>query len=241
MDIVVVIPARMGSTRFPGKPLHLLAGKPMVQWVYEAARRAKYPKAVVIATPDEEIVHAAKRFGAECVRTRPDHETGTDRIAEASKILKNAAYINVQGDEPLIAPETIDACAEPLIKESAEMSSIYDVLPNEEESESSVVKVVTDLDDFALYFSRSPIPFRRNGGNFPMKKHIGVYAYTSELLARFSRWEPTPLERAEKLEQLRFLEHGVKIQMRYAKGTRVSVDTPEQAVVAERFLREVIS
>lgn len=213
----------------------------MVRWVYEAARKAKFPKAVFIATPDEEILQAAKKFGAECIRTRSDHETGTDRIAEVAKLLGKAAYVNVQGDEPLIASETIDACAEPLFHESREMSSVYDWLTREEENDSSVVKVVTDLEDCALYFSRSLIPFRRAENNFPMKKHIGVYAYTSDILEKFSRWEPTPLERAEKLEQLRFLEHGVKIQMSYARGTRVSVDTPEQAKIAENFLREVVS
>jgi len=213
----------------------------MVQWVYEAASRAKFPRGVVIATPDEEILQAAKKFGAECIRTRADHETGTDRIAEVSKLLGNAACVNVQGDEPLIRPETIDSCAEPLIRECTRMSSVYDWLAREEENDSSVVKVVTDLEDYALYFSRSPIPFRRGDYDAPIKKHIGVYAYTSEVLEEFSRWEPTPLERTEKLEQLRFLEHGVKIRMKYAKGTPVSVDTPEQAEVAERFLQEVSS
>lgn len=219
----------------------MLAGKPMVQWVYEAATRAKFPKAVIIATPDEEILQTAKKFGAECIRTRSDHKTGTDRITEVAKSLGDAAYVNVQGDEPLILPETIDACAEPLIRGSKEMSSVYDWLRKEEENDSSVVKVVTDLQDCALYFSRSPIPFHIGENSIPMKKHIGVYAYTSELLEKFSQWEPTPLERVEKLEQLRFLEHGVKIQMVYAKGTEVSVDTPEQAKIAERFLKEVVS
>lgn len=236
MRIVAVIPARMASTRCPGKPLRDLAGKPMLQWVYEAVCKAEIPTAVVIATPDQEIVDAANRFGCETVLTGDHHTTGTDRIAEAASILGADAYLNVQGDEPLIQPEAIDACARPILQGEAEMASVYDWMKPEDESNPAVVKVVTDLQDRALYFSRAPIPFRRGLQDQPLKQHVGLYAYTGNVLAKFATWKPTPLEQTEVLEQLRFMENGITIQMSLSKGTPVAVDTPEQAEMAARLL-----
>jgi 3-deoxy-manno-octulosonate cytidylyltransferase (CMP-KDO synthetase) len=235
MDIIVVIPARMASTRCPGKPLAILNGKPMVQWVFEAASKASLPTAVLIATPDEEICAAAKRFGAEAILTRHDHPTGTDRIAEVASMTAGDVFVNVQGDEPFIEPEAIDACIGPVARGSSAMASVYDWASPEDDENPNVVKVVTDLEDRALYFSRSPIPFVR-GSALRKKKHVGLYAYTKEVLLAFSTWSPTPLEQAEVLEQLRFMENGVGIQMSYAPGTPLAVDTPEQAAEASRLL-----
>jgi 3-deoxy-manno-octulosonate cytidylyltransferase (CMP-KDO synthetase) len=227
----------MGSTRFPGKPLVDLMGKPMVQWVVEAARRAEVADRVVVATPDEEIFEACRAFGAEAVMTRNDHPTGTDRIAEVSEHLPAEVYVNVQGDEPLIRPESIRACAAPLLGDPAiPMGSVYSECPAEEAENPAVVKVVTDLQGFALYFSRFAIPFPRTERPAPLKKHVGIYAYRREVVQAFSRWPQSPLERAESLEQLRFMENGVRIRMSEGAGSELAVDTPEQAEEVRRLL-----
>lgn len=238
MRCVIVIPARMGSTRFPGKPLAELCGKPMIQWVVEAAKRAEVADQVIVATPDEEIVKACEAFGAEARLTRSDHVTGTDRLAELARTVEAHVYINVQGDEPLIQPESIQACAEPLLKDpSIKMSSIYSECPPEEYDNPATVKVVTDEAGFALYFSRFPIPFPRNERTAPVKKHVGLYAYTRQALLGFSRWPMSALESAESLEQLRFMHHGVRIFMAPGLGTELAVDTPEDAVRVEAILK----
>lgn len=230
MKCMIVIPARMGSTRFPGKPLCDLLGKPMVQWVYDAAHKSGVGERVVVATPDQEIVDACKAFGAEAVLTRYDHETGTDRIAEVADKHQADVYVNVQGDEPLIQPDSIRACAAPLIKNSQiKMGSVYCECPDDEFDNPAVVKVVTDRDDFALYFSRYAIPFPRNERTIPVKKHIGLYAYRKDALRGFSGWPMSPLEKAESLEQLRFMHNGIRIFMAPGAGTELAVDTPEQA------------
>ena len=233
----IVIPARMASTRFPGKPLCDLAGKPMVQWVYEAAQRSEITERIVIATPDDEILEACRFFGAEGMKTRADHPSGTDRIAEVAKALDLDFFVNVQGDEPLIDPETIRACALPLLESSdVQMASVFALARTEELDNPAVVKVVTSLDGDAIYFSRYPIPYPRNERQGAVKKHIGIYAYTREILLQFSSWKPTPLEVAESLEQLRFLENGVRIRMAEGRESAIAVDTPEQADEARRLL-----
>lgn len=240
MKIVAVIPARMGSTRFPGKPLAVLAGRPMVEWVYRAVCEARVPTDVFIATPDAEIADVAKSFGATVVMTRHDHATGTDRIAEATEKIGADGYVNVQGDEPLVPPVAVDACARMLL-EGAEMSSVYCWAQESEYDDPAVVKVVTDLQDRALYFSRSQIPYPRGAAVAPVKKHMGIYGYTAGVLSRFSSWQPTPLEKTEMLEQLRFMEHGIVIQMACTEGSPIAVDTPEQAKIASDLLaREVL-
>ncbi|MEO7453792.1 MAG: 3-deoxy-manno-octulosonate cytidylyltransferase [Fimbriimonadales bacterium] len=236
MNVVVVIPARMDSTRCPGKPLRDLAGKPMVQWVYEAALKATLPKRVLVATPDSEIVAAVKAFGGEAILTSSSHPTGTDRIAEVAEKVDATAYVNVQGDEPLIEPASIDTCAKPVADGDAEMASVYDWAADSEVDDPNVVKVVTDPAGNALYFSRSRIPFVRSQSGLRTKKHVGLYAYTGAALRSFATWEPTPLEKTEVLEQLRFLENGIQIKMGYAAGTPLAVDTPEQADEAARLL-----
>lgn len=227
MDLCIVIPARMGATRFPGKPLADLYGKPMVQWVYERAVASGAAGRVVVATPDDVIAEATRGFGGEAILTSPDHPTGTDRIAEAAESLGAELYVNVQGDEPLIDPETIRACAEALRSGDAQVASVYDDLEEEGADDPNVVKVVLDRKGNALYFSRSPIPYPRSGSR-ELHKHIGIYGYSLEALRAFASLPPGELEQTESLEQLRFLENGWAIRMAKGRGTPLAVDTPEQ-------------
>ena len=237
MPCVIVIPARMASTRFPGKPLIDLGGKPMVQWVVEASRASGIAERVLVATPDDEILRACEGFGAEAVRTRLDHPSGTDRLAEVAETVGAEVYVNVQGDEPLVPPETIRACAAPLLTDpKVEMGSVCAPCPEEEWDNPAVVKVVTALNGDALYFSRHAIPFPR--GPREVKKHLGLYAFRRDVLARFATWPMSPLESAESLEQLRFLENGVRIRMSEGQGSAMAVDTPEQAEQVRRILRK---
>lgn len=237
--IVIVIPARMGSTRFPGKPLCNLKGKPMVQWVVEAAKCAGIADRVLVATPDQEIIDACNAFGAEAILTSLDHVTGTDRIAEVAVQVEADIYVNVQGDEPLIRPDSIRACVEPMLANSSiQMGSVYSACAPDEYENPAVVKVVTDAQGFALYFSRYPIPFPRNPRTIPVKKHVGLYAYRRQALIDFSGWPMSPLEEAESLEQLRFMHNGVRIFMAEGASTELAVDTPEDARRVEALLAE---
>lgn len=239
MKVLIVVPARMASTRFPGKPLVALAGKPMIQWVVEAAERAELGAEVVVATPDAEIAEAARAFGADVEMTSLDHPSGTDRIAEVASRRDADIYVNVQGDEPLIDPRTIAACAAPLLLDAdVEMSSCWTPLDAGHAEEPSIVKVVVAGNGDALYFSRSPIPHPRDAAHAVYRKHLGIYAYRRETLARFATWPTTALERAEGLEQLRFLEHGIRIRMAEARESGLAVDLPEHASAVERLLRE---
>jgi 3-deoxy-manno-octulosonate cytidylyltransferase (CMP-KDO synthetase) len=227
----------MASTRFPGKPLVDLMGKPMVQWVVEAALVSHITDRIIVATPDQEIIDACDSFGAEAIRTRLDHQSGTDRIAEVSETLAAEILVNVQGDEPLVDPETIRACAEPLLRNpQVRMGSVWTPCSDEELENPACVKVVTSLQGDALYFSRYPVPFPRNNRPEAVKKHIGIYAYRREVVQAFATWAQTPLELAEGLEQLRFMENGVAIRMTQGTSSPVAVDTPEQADEVRRIL-----
>lgn len=227
--LAIVIPARMASTRFPGKPLVDLGGKPMLQWVCEACAAAGLEAKIVVATPDQEIADAAVGFGCDAVLTSRDHPSGTDRIAEVAESIVASAYVNVQGDEPLIAPDNIRRCAAMMDDEDVEMASLYVPAGPDEASNPAVVKVVTDQRGWALYFSRSLIPYPRNAPGCVPKKHLGIYAYRRDVLLRFRTWTMTPLEATESLEQLRFLENGVRIRMAEGLPTATAVDTPDQA------------
>jgi 3-deoxy-manno-octulosonate cytidylyltransferase (CMP-KDO synthetase) len=231
---IAVIPARLAATRLPNKPLAEIAGRPMIQHVYEQAKKAARLFDVIIATPDEAIARAVRAFGGTVVLTSPDHPTGTDRVAEAAR---NAAavpasvrvIVNVQGDEPLLDPATVDAVAGALLDDSdLVMASVCCPLPPGREADPNVVKVVRDQAGFALCFSRSPLPFRRNlDAPYAPQQHVGLYAYRADFLQTLTHLAPTPLERTESLEQLRVLEHGYRIKMIETDRAPESVDTPE--------------
>lgn len=207
-----------------------LGGKAMVHWVADAAVASGIAEDVVVATPDDEIIDYCTSHGIRVARTRADHPSGTDRLAEVAQTLIADVYVNVQGDEPLVRPATIQACAQPLLDDATiPMGSVYSACPEDEEDNPAVVKVVTDLDGFALYFSRHAVPFPRNPRVDVMKKHVGIYAFRRDVLQQFASWQQTPLEMSESLEQLRFLEHGVRIKMSRGEGSELAVDTPEQA------------
>ena len=236
-NAVIVIPARYGSTRFPGKPLAQLWGKPIIQHVWERASRSRLCSRVIIATDDERIAAAARGFGAEVAMTRPDHPSGTDRVAEVAANLQANLIVNVQGDEPLVDPAAIDAAVEPLAADPAiPMGTL--AAPCEEVADlmnPNIVKVVMDQAGFALYFSRLPIPFVREGHAEATKhRHIGLYVYRREFLLGLAKLAPTPLEQTEKLEQLRVLEHGQKIKVVVVPSASPGVDTVEDLRTLER-------
>lgn len=249
MGVLVVIPARYGSTRFPGKPLAPLQGKPVIQHVYEQAAKARLAHEVVVATDDERIAAAVGRFGVRAVMTSPTARSGTERAAEVARGRDEQIIINVQGDEPLVHPDMVDQLAEHLERHRAiPMASLMTTLTQPEDMNNpNVVKVVVDRDGFALYFSRSPIPFMRqetrdrrqvSGASDPplspvpclpsqFWKHLGIYGYQRHFLLQFPHLEPTPLEQAEQLEQLRTLEHGYRIKLLETPHDTVGIDTPE--------------
>lgn len=209
----------------------------MVQWVFEAALASSVGDSVMVATPDSEIIDAVHRFGGHAVLTSPEHPSGTDRLAEVARTVEADIYLNVQGDEPLIDPATIEACAGPLLSNTAvEMTSVYATCPEAEIDNPAVVKVVTSLEGDALYFSRYAIPYARVPRPDPVKKHIGIYGFRRDVLIRYAHWQQTPLEIAESLEQLRFLENGVRIRMVEGQASVLAVDTPEQAEEVRRHL-----
>jgi 3-deoxy-manno-octulosonate cytidylyltransferase (CMP-KDO synthetase) len=231
-SVVGIIPARYASTRFPGKPLADLAGRPMVQHVFLRACRATRLDEIMVATDDQRIFDTVLRFGGEVIMTSTSHQSGTDRLAEVARRLSAADIIvNIQGDEPLIAPEAIDAVVAPLLEDpTLVMTSVMTPMPDAIRAwDANIVKVVTDLQGYALYFSRAPIPAPREAltGPGPWKKHVGLYAYRREFLLELTALPLSPLEQLEKLEQLRVLEHGYRIKMvELADDASIGVDTP---------------
>jgi 3-deoxy-manno-octulosonate cytidylyltransferase (CMP-KDO synthetase) len=242
MKAIGIIPARYGSTRFPGKPLADILGKPMIQHVWERASRTKTLKKVIIATDDERIIEKAKEFGAEAVLTSPSLSSGTERVAEAVRDLDVDIVANIQGDEPLIEPKAIDEAVKSLINDpKIPMATLaYQTTKKEEIEDPNVVKVVFNKDNFALYFSRSPIPFSKiqdPGSRLQAYKHLGLYIYRKEFLAKLVQLEPSPLESIEGLEQLRVLENGYRIKVVETKYDSVGVDTPEDLEKVKAHLR----
>ncbi|KQQ62385.1 3-deoxy-manno-octulosonate cytidylyltransferase [Pseudomonas sp. Leaf127] len=246
----VVIPARFGSSRFPGKPLKTIAGKPMVQHVWEQARKSSAER-VVVATDDTRIVEACQGFGAEVLLTREDHNSGTDRLAEVAGKLGLAAdaiVVNVQGDEPMIPPAVIDQVAANLAAHpEAGMATLAEPLEDVTSLfNPNVVKVATDLNGLALTFSRAPLPWARDAlaasrdvlpEGVPYRRHIGIYAYRAGFLHDFVAWGPCWLENTESLEQLRALWHGVRIHVADAvEAPPAGVDTPEDLERVRRLL-----
>lgn len=233
--VAVVIPARYGATRLPGKPLARLDGRPMIWYVWDRARQARSATRVVVATDDLRIADAVRDFGGEAVMTSPACPSGTDRVAEAARSLPEGIVINLQGDEPTMDPSVVDAVAAPLIHDpSVAMSTAALVRDDPEEFlRPSVVKVVTDDRGDALYFSRAPIPHHRDGGPVRFRKHLGIYGYRREFLFRVAALPPSPLEEAEKLEQLRVLQRGHRIRVVDVAFDSIGVDTPEDLRAAE--------
>lgn len=238
MHAAVIIPARYGATRFPGKPLVDLAGRPLIAHVVERAKRARGVAVVAVATDDERIAAAARAAGAEAMLTG-EAATGTDRVAVAARRLSPAPelVVNLQGDEPLIEPEAIETLVAVMESSGAEMGTLARPLEAGELERTQVVKVVTDLQGNALYFSRAPIPHRRAGGTSPLARaHVGIYAYTAACLQRFAALPPAPLEQEESLEQLRALEHGIRIRVADTAYRGFGIDTPEDLARARALL-----
>jgi 3-deoxy-manno-octulosonate cytidylyltransferase (CMP-KDO synthetase) len=238
MDAVAVIPARFGSTRLEGKPLQKIGGKPMVEWVYERALRASLVKDVTVATDDERVLSAVRAFGGKGVLTSPDHRSGTDRVAEFAKGVSADIVVNLQCDEPLLEPEMIDEALRPMIDDPGlPLCTLKTRITGAEElRDPNVVKVVTDCEGHALYFSRSLIPYA--GGLERSYKHIGLYVFRRDFLIKFSELEPTPLELTEGLEQLRALENGFKIKVVETPYNPIAVDTPEDLLKVRKMVED---
>ena len=240
-EVLAVIPARHASTRFPGKPLAPIAGRPMIQHVFERVRQAQRVSRVVVATEDARIQKAVESFGGEGVITRPDHRTGTDRVAEVAAHIQAKIYVNVQGDEPLIDPATVDSLVEAMLENPemqiatpcAAISQPNDIM------DPNIVKAVRDFDGNALYFSRAPIPWIRDTRQTIAPrfwKHLGIYAFRRDVLLEFPTLPPGELERVEQLEQLRWLENGFHIGMVETDYDAVSVDVPGDVERVEKLL-----
>jgi 3-deoxy-manno-octulosonate cytidylyltransferase (CMP-KDO synthetase) len=240
LQVVAVIPARFASTRFPGKPLADIDGHSMIEHVYRRAGAASTISRVIVATDDLRIATRVNDFGGDVRLTKATHPTGTDRLAEVAATLDCDVVVNVQGDEPLIDPRAIDQAVAPLIADpSVLMTTLYKRITHPAElDDPNVVKVVIDRGGFALYFSRASIPYMRNpkGGWPPLYRHIGLYAYRRSTLLVLANLEPTPLERAESLEQLRALEHGIRIKAVETEYDSISVDTPQDLEQVRRLL-----
>jgi len=230
MKNIIIIPARYASTRFPGKPLTDIGGKTMIQRVYEQAVKSGVASKVVVATDDERIFSHVKDFQGEVIMTSLEHKSGTDRCAEAlEKMNENfEVVINLQGDEPFIQPEQLHKLASCFSDETCSIATLVKKIDNNEDIQNqNVVKVVKDINDYALYFSRSAIPFNREKENTPTYfKHIGLYAYRIQTLKKISGLDSSPLELAESLEQLRWLENGYKIKVAETELESIAIDTP---------------
>jgi len=247
--VVAIIPVRYGSTRFPGKPLVSIAGKPMVQHVYESTAKVSGLDRILVATDDARILETVRGFGGEAVLTSKGHVSGTDRLAEVARKIKAEWVVNVQGDLPFVRPQTIAQTLKPLRRDRAiPMGTAKTPIYSQEEwLNPNVVKVVTDARGFALYFSRAPIPYLREPEDHPTAqdhsrrsrgyRHVGVYVYRRDFLLKFSRLRPTPLELAEGLEQLRALAYGYRIRVIEVDEPSVEVDTPEDVKKAEEYLK----
>jgi 3-deoxy-manno-octulosonate cytidylyltransferase (CMP-KDO synthetase) len=245
-SVLAVIPARFGSTRLPGKILADIAGKPMIEHVYRRASAASLVHAVIVATDDERIAAAVRSFGGAALMTRADHVSGTDRIAEVASQLPCRLIVNVQGDEPLIAPETIDAAVDPMLADpTLEMSTISRRFVSADEFRSpNVVKVVSNAFGDAMYFSRAPIPGSApstvpvNSAPSTARAHIGLYVYRRDTLLKLAAMPAAPLEREESLEQLRALAHGIRIRVVDTRHVAAGVDTPEDL---ERIRQQLLT
>jgi len=239
MNVVGVIPSRLGSTRLARKPLALIAGRTMIERVYEGARASQKLSRLVVATDSEEILSHCRGKGIDAELTSAAHVSGTDRIREIAGRFPADLYVNIQGDEPMVTGGHVDALIAPFeVSPSVEVATLALPLARGEERDPNTVKVVGRLDGRALYFSRSPIPFDRDAAGVSYRKHLGFYAYRPSALERFSALAPSPLEIAERLEQLRFLENGIDIHLAEAPADTWSVDTAEDLARLERHFSQ---
>ena len=242
-NVVAVIPARYGSSRLPGKPLVSLGGKPMIQRVYERAKLAERVNRVIVATDDDRIVKAVQDFGGEARMTRPDHRTGTERVAEVAAHETGDVFVNVQGDEPLLDPSAVDTAVDALLEEpQAAIATVATPIKTKSDIvDPNVCKVVLDFDENALYFSRAPIPWVRDtAGHVQARhlKHLGLYVFRRDALLEYPTLPQGELERIEQLEQLRWLENGWKIRVAEVEHDAVSVDVPDDVARVEKLLQK---
>lgn len=240
MSVIAVIPSRYASTRLPGKPLVDICGKPMVQHVYERVRRVELFDEVLVATDDERIKRAVEDFGGSAVMTSPKCSSGSDRLIEVAKAYPADIYVNIQGDEPLVEPSSIEKLVRAMLEDtSLQMGTLCYPVSVEQAQNSNLVKVVRSHNGNALYFSRSPIPFPRLGGRKPSYfGHLGIYAYRRDFLVNFGNLPYSSLENTEKLEQLRVLEAGIPIRVLEVEAMGPGVDTPEDLEEVRRILSE---
>lgn len=240
MRTIVIIPSRYGSSRFPGKPLAFIAGKPMIQWVYENASKASFVDDIYVATDDSRIFDCVQRFGGKVLMTSDKHMCGTDRLAECADILNlddEDIVLNIQGDEPLIKAEMIKDLYSCFEESDVYMGTLKKAIEAKSELDNpNVVKVINDLNDYAIYFSRYCLPYERDGEKVVHYKHIGAYGYKTWFLKKYSRMKKTSLEMSESLEQLRAIENGYKIKIRETNFQTIGVDTPEQLYAVENAL-----
>ncbi len=236
--ILAVIPARLGSTRLPRKVLREIAGQPMIGWVYRAARACPRLDQVLIATDSEEVLAFAQEHSLPAVFTPEDCPSGTDRVHAVAESIPADIYVNIQGDEPLVRPEHLDALLEPMTRSEVQVTTLATPCSPAQIQNPNAVKVVTSADGRALYFSRATIPYDRdNLGGVSYRKHLGIYAYRKAALQRFPKLPPSKLEAAEKLEQLRFLENGIDIYVADSPYDTIGVDTEEDLRSVEAILR----
>ena len=241
--VIGVIPARYGSSRFRGKVLAEIAGKPMIQWVYEQASQSKTLDQLFVAVDDPRVQKCVEGFGGKAVMTGRNHQSGTDRIAEAVAKIETDIVVNIQGDQPLLDPKMIDEAVQPMLEDTTvQMSTIKTKISEEDYSDPAVVKVVVDENDFALYFSRSLIPYARDKRAVNVYEHVGLYVYRKDFLLKISKLPQTYLEKIEMLEQLRVMEKGYKIKVVETKSKQaagISVDTPEDLAKVEKLVKEM--
>lgn len=241
MEILAVIPARYDSQRFPGKPLVLIDDRPMVQWVYEAAKSCAAFSQVVVATDSDRVAECVDKFGGVVEMTSSEHQTGTDRVAEvALRYPHMSAIANVQGDQPFVTAEMLTELVTPYLQGHApDMTTLACPLEQDDYFNPNAVKVLCDRHNRALYFSRSPIPYYRNSGTAPVFHHLGLYAFRRDFLATYAQLTPTPLEQCEALEQLRVLEHGYSIHVCQTQKAVLEINTPADLVQAQSLLAKV--
>ena len=239
--VIGVIPARFASSRFPGKITANICGKPMIQWVYEQSNKSKLLDELFVAVDDERVLKCVEGFGGKAIMTGSNHQSGTDRIAEAVEKLEDCIVVNIQGDQPLFDPLMIDETVQPLLDDPAlQMSTLKTKIDKEDYNDPAVVKVVVDENDNALYFSRSLIPYSRDNAEMDVYEHVGLYVYRKDFLLEISKLPQSKLEKIEMLEQLRVLEKGYKIKVIETKTDKISgisVDTLEDLVKVEKLMQ----